>query len=199
MTDDFHFGLRALNARGYNCCGKPQGCTNQNPGCAYLRHPYKRWVRGEITLAELQGTPAADAHTQKQRLPVVTPGRRQTTEDPVTSTQSIPFTDSLRALADALDAAEPIPGFHHVSCRYLVCCDTADEMAGALRRIGGPWEQDPDDRGEYLGFTRRFEGGANIYVYARRRLVGSTVTRVERVESWECAPEVLAAAAEGTP
>ena len=36
-----------------NCCGKPQGCTNMNPGCAYLQHPYKKWVRGEITLEEL--------------------------------------------------------------------------------------------------------------------------------------------------
>jgi len=47
-------GNPALNARGFNCCGKPQGCTNQNPGCAYLRHPYKRWVRGEITLVQLR-------------------------------------------------------------------------------------------------------------------------------------------------
>ena len=50
--DSFYFGKRAL--AGHNCCGKPQGCTNMNDGCAYLKHPYKRFVRGEITLVELE-------------------------------------------------------------------------------------------------------------------------------------------------
>lgn len=36
---------KVLNDRGFNCCGKPQGCTNMNPGCAYLQHPFKKWVR----------------------------------------------------------------------------------------------------------------------------------------------------------
>lgn len=48
-----YIGRPELDNRGYNCCGKPHGCTNLNPACAYLQHPYKRWVRGEITLAEL--------------------------------------------------------------------------------------------------------------------------------------------------
>lgn len=47
-------GKVALVGRSHNgCCGKPQGCTNMNPGCAYLQHPYKRWARGEISLADL--------------------------------------------------------------------------------------------------------------------------------------------------
>lgn len=49
---EFQFG-KGLAERGYSCCGKPKGCTNMNAGCAYLEHPYKRWVRGEITLSEL--------------------------------------------------------------------------------------------------------------------------------------------------
>lgn len=50
-----YFGNPKVNAiPGANCCGKPVGCTNQNPGCVYLSHPYKRWVRGEITLDELR-------------------------------------------------------------------------------------------------------------------------------------------------
>lgn len=48
-----YLGKPALNERGYNCCGKPRGCTNMNAGCAYLQHPYKRWVRGEIALEEV--------------------------------------------------------------------------------------------------------------------------------------------------
>lgn len=54
-TDEaFEMGKPKVNAiPGSNCCGKPQGCTNMNPGCAYLQHPYKKWVRGEITLEEL--------------------------------------------------------------------------------------------------------------------------------------------------
>jgi hypothetical protein len=44
---------KGLSKHGYNCCGKPKGCTNMNPGCAHLQHPYKQWVRGEITLVEL--------------------------------------------------------------------------------------------------------------------------------------------------
>ena len=55
MTEErpFVFGNPKLNQLGHNCCGKPQGCTNQNPGCAYLQHPYKRWIRGEIPLEEV--------------------------------------------------------------------------------------------------------------------------------------------------
>lgn len=52
-NDRLLIGKAALADRGYNCCGKPQGCTNMNPGCAYLQHPYKRWVRGEIPLTEV--------------------------------------------------------------------------------------------------------------------------------------------------
>lgn len=60
MTDrPLLIGKQALADRGYNCCGKPKGCTNMNPGCAYLQHPYKSWVRGEITLTELQERLAA--------------------------------------------------------------------------------------------------------------------------------------------
>lgn len=33
-----------------DCCGKPQGCTNESPECRYRQHPYKRWARGEIAL-----------------------------------------------------------------------------------------------------------------------------------------------------
>ena len=44
---------KGLSKHGYNCCGKPKGCTNMNPDCAHLQHPYKQWVRGEITLVEL--------------------------------------------------------------------------------------------------------------------------------------------------
>jgi hypothetical protein len=44
---------KGLSKHGYNCCGKPKGCTNMNPGCAHLNHPYKRFIRGEITLVEL--------------------------------------------------------------------------------------------------------------------------------------------------
>ena len=55
---DFTFGKRKLNELGHNCCGKPQGCTNMNPGCAYLQHPYKQFVRGEITLVELNARTA---------------------------------------------------------------------------------------------------------------------------------------------
>ena len=52
--EEFQMGKPKVNAiPGSNCCGKPKGCTNQNPGCAYLQHPYKKWLRGEITLIEM--------------------------------------------------------------------------------------------------------------------------------------------------
>lgn len=54
-SNSLRIGNPKLNALGFNCCGKPKGCTNQNSGCAYLQHPYKR-VRGEITLVELQSS-----------------------------------------------------------------------------------------------------------------------------------------------
>jgi hypothetical protein len=47
---DFGFG-KGLSEHGYSCCGKPKGCTNMNPGCAHLNHPYKQWVR-EHTLED---------------------------------------------------------------------------------------------------------------------------------------------------
>jgi hypothetical protein len=58
VSDAPFIGRPALTARGYDCCGKPQGCTNQNPRCAYLQHPFKRFVRGEITLDELNAKTA---------------------------------------------------------------------------------------------------------------------------------------------
>lgn len=36
QRDASYIGRPELAARGHNCCGKPQGCTNLNPGCAYL-------------------------------------------------------------------------------------------------------------------------------------------------------------------
>lgn len=55
-TMSLQIGKPALSKHGYNCCGKPKGCTNMNPGCAHLNHPYKRWVRGEITFDDLNAS-----------------------------------------------------------------------------------------------------------------------------------------------
>jgi hypothetical protein len=44
---------RSPRTYDHTAWSEPQGCTNANPGCAYLQHPYKRWARGEVTLAEL--------------------------------------------------------------------------------------------------------------------------------------------------
>ena len=52
--DDFQYGRRELNERGYDrCCHKPGGCTNQTAGCLWPNHPHKRLARGEITLDQL--------------------------------------------------------------------------------------------------------------------------------------------------
>lgn len=54
MPDKLTMCKPSLVARGYDCCGKPKGCTNTNERCAYLNHPYKLWVRGEITKEEME-------------------------------------------------------------------------------------------------------------------------------------------------
>lgn len=46
------FGSKVSMQPEYNCCGKPQGCTNINPECAFLQHPYKKWVREQLAKKE---------------------------------------------------------------------------------------------------------------------------------------------------
>lgn len=57
-------GKPKLNERGFDCCGKPQGCTNMNAGCAYLNHPYKRMIRKMLGEAQECGCPQCDPSTR---------------------------------------------------------------------------------------------------------------------------------------
>lgn len=53
--DCWQMGKPVLSKPGYDCCGKPQGCSNMNPGCAYLEHPYKRWAREQMAGLKREG------------------------------------------------------------------------------------------------------------------------------------------------
>lgn len=51
QSPDFQIG-RVKESDGGWCCGKPSGCSMQHDSCLYLKHPWKRALRGEITNAE---------------------------------------------------------------------------------------------------------------------------------------------------
>lgn len=53
---NFEYGNPRVNAAGFQCCGKPVGCTSQAEGCAYLHHPWKRAIVFGDTSVRCQAT-----------------------------------------------------------------------------------------------------------------------------------------------
>jgi hypothetical protein len=66
---EFEFGNPKVNDAGFNCCGKPRGCTMTHEGCAYLQHPWKRAMLFNDTTARCQMMSMSENGDMQCRLP----------------------------------------------------------------------------------------------------------------------------------